>query len=130
MSAAVAWEPSTGRGRAARAPRRHLVSVPTGSQAQQAARRGRLHITRAGRLAVTTLVAAALLAVATAAFAVGGPTVDHTITVRPGQTLSEIASVELPGLPVGDAVARIQIANDLPGAQISAGQSLDIPEVG
>ena len=49
---------------------------------------------------------------------------------RPGQTLSEIASTQLPGLPVADAVARIQVANDLTSDQVHAGQTLLIPSIG
>jgi hypothetical protein len=41
-----------------------------------------------------------------------------------------VAARELPQLPVADAVARIQVANDLASAQVHAGQSLLIPHVG
>jgi predicted Zn-dependent protease len=50
------------------------------------------------------------------------------VTVRPGETLSEIAVREMPALPMREAVARIAIANDLPSSHLSAGQSLVIPK--
>ena len=56
-------------------------------------------------------------------------TVTLSTTVRSGQTLSEVAATQLPGLPVADAVARIQVANDLASDQVHAGQILLIPAV-
>ena len=133
MTAAVAWDlsPTPARARTARPARParpRLVSVPCGdSVAVRPA--APLRITRAGRLAIT-LAGVAAVAVAVA-FPSGAPagSGDHATTVQPGQTLSEIAAQQLPGLAVPDAVARIQIANDLTSAQVHAGQSLVIPAV-
>ena len=48
-------------------------------------------------------------------------------TVEPGQTLSEIATTELAGLPTAEAVTRIQVANNLSTTHVHAGQTLTIP---
>ncbi len=91
-----------------------------------------LRLTRAGRLAITLTVLVAAVAVAIAVFSGGASAtvVDHATTVQSGQTLSEIAAQQLPSLPVADAVARIQVANDLTSGEIHAGQSLLIPAIG
>lgn len=109
--------------------RRHLVSVPTGDWVPE--REPPFRLTRRGRL--TLLGLAVLLGCVFAlgvALAPGSPAsaAHHAVTVRPGDTLSEIAVREMPRLPIREAVARIQIANDLPGPHISAGQSLVIPK--
>lgn len=140
MTAATAWQSRSEAG-AAQAPplrgsdpvrhrrpggRRHLVLVPSDPRA---ARPGRLHLTAAGRV---VLLGLALLAAFVAALVIlsvsgGAPAVDHTVTVEPGQTLSEIAATELPELSVAEGVAQIQIANELRSSQVSAGEVLDIP---
>ncbi len=56
--------------------------------------------------------------------------IDHATTVAEGQTLSHIAATELPSLPVGEAVAQIQLANNLSSAHVHAGQVLVIPTAG
>lgn len=73
---------------------------------------------------VTVVTLAVVLASAVDA---AGPQIDHATTVSAGQTLSEVAAVQLPSLPVNDAVARIQLANGLNTFQVHAGQSLLIP---
>ena len=50
-----------------------------------------------------------------------------TVTVAPGQTLSEIALAELPQMNLSQAIVAIQIANQLSTAQIDVGQQLVIP---
>ena len=50
-----------------------------------------------------------------------------TITVAPGQTLSEVALAELPDLSISEGILAIQIANKMSTAQVSAGQRLVIP---
>lgn len=113
-------------------PHRHLVSVPTGDALPEPVQ-PRLRLTRRGRLvvlvaaAVLAAVVALVLAIAVAAGSVASAA-DHAVTVQPGQTLSEIAVREMPGLAMREAVARIQIANDLPSSHVSAGQSLVIPK--
>jgi hypothetical protein len=92
------------------------------SSAMQYTRRGRLVIAllaTAGVALLTVLLAASVDAAA--------PTIDHATTVVAGQTLSEVAAVQLPGLPIPDAVARIQLVNGLNSSQVHAGQSLLIP---
>ncbi len=135
MSAAAAWDLNTApAGVPARPSRPRLVLVPTGD-AVPAPAEGRVRLTRAGRLAITLTVVALLLAVGiltvvNTAGAASAPVADHAVTVAEGQTLSEIASRELPGLPVSEAVAELQIANNLPSAHVHAGQVLVVPARG
>lgn len=95
------------------------------------ARRG-VRITRRGRLVITLV---ATLAVATLAVALATSVdaaaqhIDHATSVSAGQTLSGVASTQLPSLPVEDAVARIQLANRMNTSQVHAGQVLLIPEL-
>lgn len=135
VSAAVAWDlnaaPAHVPGRPSR-PR--LVLVPTG-ETVPAPVASPLRLTRSGRLAITLTVASALVALALLIFGGSGgaataPAGDHATTVRAGQTLSQIAVEQLPGLPVAEAVAQIQVANNLSSAHVHAGQSLLIPAVG
>ena len=135
MSAAVAWDIATAPvgapGRTPRGPvRPHLTSVPCG-KAAVVRPAVPVRITRAGRLAITLTLAVALVVLALALFPAGasGTVIDHSTTVRSGQTLSEVALRELPQLPVADAVARIQVANNLTSSQVHTGQSLLIPRV-
>ena len=116
--------PSSGgeRGRLA------LVPGPEARRGRPSASPGSLRITRLGAVLVATLALA--VAVAVGAFALGGPgptTPTRTVTVHPGQTLSEIAVAELPRLSVHDGVTAIQLANRLSSAQVTAGQTLVIP---
>jgi hypothetical protein len=133
---AVAWDLNAAPARVpARPARPRLVLVPTGDAVPVAPRR-QLRLTRAGRLAVTLTVTTLLLAVAVVVFARGAgstgmpPAADHAVTVQPGQTLSHVAVEQLPSLPVAEAVARLQVANDLPGTGVHAGQVLVVPPVG
>jgi outer membrane murein-binding lipoprotein Lpp len=132
MSAAVAWDVAPAPLRMpARPTRPQLVSVPTGEDVvvRPAAP---LHLTRAGRLAITltVLVAAVVLAISLLSGGASATQIDHATTVESGQTLSEVAAAQLPQLPLADAVARIQVANDLAGSDVHAGQTLLIPAVG
>jgi LysM repeat protein len=52
------------------------------------------------------------------------------VTVESGQTLSAIASLEMPGTPVREGVARIQLANGLSSSDVHVGQVLQIPAEG
>jgi len=146
-AAAAAWDlnaapvrvPRSVPGRAARSDRPavlrpRLVLVPTGDAVPSAAP-GRLRLTRAGRLAITVTVAALLLAVVTVSLlsragAAPATVADHAVTVAQGQTLSEIAARELPNLSVADAVAELQLANNLASAHVHAGQVLVVPARG
>jgi len=114
--------------------RAHLVLLPTGRDAVRAARVARaseppLRLTRLGRLVVALLVAAAV-----AVFGVGlagqlatAGSAPRAVTVVSGDTLSEIAARELPGLPISDGIIEIQLANSLSTSQVHAGQTLLIP---
>ena len=73
---------------------------------------------------------AVALAVALFTGGASATVIDHSTTVGAGQTLSEIATQQLPQLPMAEAVAQLQIANDLTGSDIHAGQTLLIPRVG
>lgn len=91
-----------------------------------------LRLTRRGRVVVTLVVAVAVMTLAVAlatSVDAAAPQIDHATTVSAGQTLSGVASAQLPGLPIEDAVARIQLANGLSTSQVHAGQSLLIPEM-
>ena len=109
-------------------PRLHLV--PTGPDVVGKGRPVR--VTRRGRLLRTGVLAVAVLVVAwtvlSALSAVSAAAVTpHLVT---GQTLSEIALTELPGVPVRDGVAALQLANGLHTSDIHAGQVLTIPAAG
>ncbi len=94
---------------------------------------GRLRLTRRGRLTVTSVAFATSLfaGVGIASAHVGVPadtvTIDHSIVVRPGQTLWEVAATELPDLPVTSAIAEIQVANRMNSSELVAGTTLLIP---
>ena len=136
MSAAVAWDVAPAPLRVPVRPARpRLVAVPCGPQAQEqapVAPSTSLRLTRAGRLAITATVAAVVLLLAVTMFSGGASAtvIDHSTTETSGQTLSDIAVRELPQLPVADAVARLQVANDLTSSNIHAGQTLLIPAIG
>ena len=132
MSAAVAWElaPTPGR-MPLRTTRPQLRLVLPGERAV-APMRAALRLNRRGRLLITLTVLAAAttlgLMLATSVMA-SGPQIDHATTVSAGQTLSEVAAAQLPGLPINEGVARIQLANGLNTSQVHAGQSLLIPSM-
>ena len=132
MSAAVAWDVAPAPVRVPVRPARpRLVSVPTGAEVVLAPAPP-VRLTRAGRLTLTLTVVVAAVALAIALFAGGASAtvIDHSTTVQPGQTLSEIAVQQLPQLSMAEAVAQIQVANDLSGSDIHAGQTLLIPAAG
>jgi LysM repeat protein len=88
---------------------------------------------RNGRLALVltvAVVAAVVLASSLARAGATGRPDGRVVTVQAGQTLSHVAARELPQLPIGTAVAEIQLANRLNTTQVHAGQQLVIPEVG
>lgn len=132
MSAAVAWDVAPAPVRVPVRPARpQLVLVPTGAEVPRVPATP-LRLTRAGRLAITLMVVVAAVALAVALFTGGASAtvIDHSTTVAPGQTLSEIATQQLPQLSMAEAVAQIQVANDLTGSDVHAGQTLLIPRVG
>jgi hypothetical protein len=114
--------------------RAHLVLLPTGRDAVRVARAVReqqppLRLTRFGRLVVGLLIAAAVavLGVGLAGQLASASSAPRPVTVVSGDTLSEIAARELPGLPIADAVIEIQLANGLSSSQVHAGQTLLVP---
>ena len=109
----------------AAAPRRpHLVVLPGGA-GQPAAP---VRITRRGRLALLALVLAIVAVVGLMGMRGAGAAEPlPTITVAPGQTLSEVALAELPEMSISEGIIAIQIANQMSTALVSAGQELVIP---
>lgn len=103
--------------------RPHLVVVPAGPAVGG---RGRTRLTPMGRLVLLVVVAGLAVGLSLSLLGGGGPST-HSVTVTRGQTLSEVAARELPGVSVADAVAAIQLANHLPNGQVQAGQVLVIP---
>ena len=92
----------------------------------------RLRVTRFGRLLLVLGVVAVAAALAVTVLGAGpaSATIDHTITVTSGDTLSAIAATSSPQVAVAEGVAQIQLANDLSSSQVHAGQRLAIPAVG
>lgn len=87
-----------------------------------------LSIPRWVRLAITLSVLAVALSLMLGIGGAGAASAPlGEVQVRAGQTLSEIARAEMPGVPTAEAVARIHIANNLPSSQVTAGQVLIIP---
>lgn len=133
MSAAVAWDtvPTTARRSAPTRP--DLRLVPTGREArrQSSAARPALRVSRFGRLLLTVAVLVVAVALAVTVLGAGSASagIDHTVTVRSGQTLSEVAAHELPQLAVSEGVAQIQLLNHLSSAEVHAGQQLAIPSI-
>jgi hypothetical protein len=123
---AIAWDPGETRLAAPVATRPHLTLVEGGEAAE--ADPG-LRLTARGRLVLFLL--AAVVVVATAVLpglrSAGAVEPEHTVTVRAGQTLSEIAAAELPALSISEGIVAIQLANRMSTAQISADQELVIP---
>ena len=105
----------------------HLVLLPGGPA--RAARRSGLRLTRRGRLAVVVFVVSlmAALGVAAGLRSAGAAEPARVVTVDAGQTLSEIASAELPDYSISAGIVAIQLENGLSTAQVSAGQRLVIP---
>ncbi len=134
MSAAVALDQPTLSGLSTPAGRRsHLrllpAPVPTHPAGATVMVRS-IRVTRRGRLlvtALTTLLVLTLVAAMSGLLPAFGGVQPVDVVVQPGQTLSEIAAVHLPGLPVGQGVVEIQLANSLSSLQVQAGQVLHIP---
>lgn len=132
MTTAAAWDTLPVRTAPAR-PRLVVIEGEAGriegEAAQTSPRLSVLRLPRWVRLAVTLSVVAVVVSVALGlgggASAAPGPL--GSVEVRPGQTLTQIAQVEMPGLPAAEAVARIQLANNLPSTHITAGQVIVIP---
>lgn len=128
MSAALASVPAPTPARIpSRTPRLRLVRP---GERISAPARPAIRLSGRGRLLITLMVATAVLSLtvmSTTSPDAARPQIDHATTVKAGQTLSEVAEAQLPGLPINQAVARIQLANGLNTTQVHAGQSLLIP---
>jgi LysM repeat protein len=117
---AVGGHPSADR-------RGHLRVVAEGERRSRI-RRVRLRITRRGRLTLTSTVGLLIAVLAASLLGVTGPAgASSAVLVQPGQTLSQIAAQQLPGVPLSQAVVDIQRANRLSGTSVAAGQELVIP---
>lgn len=89
---------------------------------------GHLRLTRRGRLAITTTTTLVLALVIWSMVGLLGPAdATSSVTVERGTTLSEIASEQLPELPLSQAITAIQRANSLSTTSVAAGQELVIP---
>lgn len=124
---ALAWDPTDLGYAGSPAPRRpHLVVIQ--GEARTASDAGGVRLTRRGRLALFLLVltVAAVMGL-TGLRGAGASEPLRSVTVAPGQTLSQIALAELPTMSISQGIVAIQIANELSTAQVSAGQELVIP---
>jgi LysM repeat protein len=137
MSAAVAWElaPTPCR-MPSRTVRPQLRLVLPGEHvvapvrvATRINRRGRLLVMLTVLAAATTLGLTVANTVMASGSQIDAPQIHSVTTVSAGQTLSEVAAAQLPGLPINEGVARIQLANGLNTSQVNAGQSLLIPSM-
>ncbi|WP_374929213.1 LysM peptidoglycan-binding domain-containing protein [Kytococcus sedentarius] len=92
----------------------------------------RMRLTARGRMARQLLGLAlafvVVLLLAWQAAGAGGDAGPQRIVVGPGETLSHVAVEHLPGVPVDEAVLRVQEANGLGTSQVEAGQELVIPQ--
>ncbi|MGB3257209.1 MAG: LysM peptidoglycan-binding domain-containing protein [Ornithinimicrobium sp.] len=105
---------------------RHLRLVPALEVRTEP--RPRLHITRRGRLVATMSVMVALAAVAAITLTMVLPASGaREVVVQSGQTLSQIAASELPGVPLDRAIMDLQLANDMSSLHVQSGQTLQLP---
>ena len=124
---ALAWDPADLGYAGSPAPRRPQLVVIQG-QARTASDAVGVRLTRRGRLAIFLLVLAiAAVTGLTGLRGAGASEPLRSVTVAPGQTLSQIALAELPSMSISQGIVAIQIANELSTAQVSAGQQLVIP---
>lgn len=124
MSTAAAWDTLPLQAPASR-PR---LEVLEGGAGHEVERPVVLAVPRWVRLAVTLSVVAVLVTMLLGGGGAGAATAPlGSLEVRPGQTLSQIAVVEMPGIPAAEAVALIQLANNLPSTHVTAGQVIVIP---
>lgn len=108
-------------------PRRTPPSAPM----ELGMRRGRLRLTRRGRVVIVLLALGLLLV---AGFAVGRVTSSHaasavttTAIVQPGDTLWSIAARVAPQRDTRAVVGEIRAANHLSSASVQVGQRLLLP---
>ncbi len=113
-----------------RPTRPDLRLVPTGAALE--ATRPALRISRFGRVLCTLGILLVVVALGATLLGAGSAnaSIDHTVRVHAGQTLSQLAVRELPQVTVAEGVAQIQLANGLSTSQVHAGQELRIPAIG
>lgn len=138
MAAAASWQglsEATGRDarthplQSSRGRRGHLRIVGEDDAAVTApVVRQRVRFTRRGRLVVSATVLLSLVAVVASAVLLMAPAgASSEVVVERGQTLSQLAAVHLPSMPLDRAVVQIQVANGMNTGQIQVGQTLRIP---
>jgi hypothetical protein len=127
MMSAIAWGPAEVGHAPARSTRPRLTLLEGGAAAAPAD--AGLRLTRRGRLVLLVVAALAVAAVLALTDIVGAGAAqpERTVTVLPGQTLSEVAAAELPELSISEGIVALQLANSLNTAQVSAGQELVVP---
>lgn len=90
-----------------------------------------IRLTRRGRLVLLLLATGLLLSIFSlgrmTADASSGPAVHRTVTVRPGETLWELAGRIAPQTDRRDTVAQIRQLNHLRSAMLLSGQQLQLP---
>jgi len=127
MSTATAWDTLPLQA-PARRPRLVVIDGGAGRAADAGRRPAVLAVPRWVRLALTLSVVAVLVSMLLGVGGAGAATGPlGSVEVRSGQTLSQIARTEMPGVPTAEAVVRIQLANNLPSTHVTAGQVLVIP---
>ncbi|WP_192796607.1 LysM peptidoglycan-binding domain-containing protein [Serinicoccus kebangsaanensis] len=108
--------------------RAHLRLVTGHEQIARRSRGAALRLTRRGRLAITTTTTLVVALVVGSMVGLLGPAGATTsIVVEPGMTLTQIASEQLPEVPLSRAITDIQRANSLSTTSLAAGQELVIP---
>lgn len=90
-----------------------------------------VRLTARGRRVILGFLASVIAATLLVFASTGAATVEQPrqVVVEQGQTLSEIALVELPDVGLRRAVIEIQLANSLSTDRIHTGQVLVIPEL-
>lgn len=90
-------------------------------------------LTRRGRLVRSLVAATAVVAAGVVLFSGNAGAVNDDgaapalVTVEAGQTLTQIAQIHLPHLPLDQAVTELQVTNRVDGSSIYAGQVLTLP---
>lgn len=109
-------------------PQRHLALVRASEAFAPGGALPAMHITRRGRLARTIAIVMTIAVLAAAALMMVSPaSAAIEVEVQPGQTLSEIAAVYLPDIPLDRAIVAVQLENNMSSAQVQTGQRLLIP---
>jgi hypothetical protein len=112
-----------------------IGSATNSSQDFDRPRSARLHLTRRGRVVLTTLISVPLV-LAAFGFAInsGGATATdqpgsalHYVTVQGGETLWHLATTVAPSADPRDVIADIVQLNQLSSSQVQPGQRIAVP---